>query len=186
MDPLDKDKLSENFKSQLKQSADFDEVYKQYGQVIFQKCLHFGLSQHDAKDALQDILIKLYNKLPTFEGGSNLSTWIHSVVANHCVDIVRKRKKQQHIIAYDSNLHEDVLDEIEENIDIRFEKLEQVIALLSDEEKQLLNLRYNKGYSLKKVGELMVLKDSTIKMKLLRLKQKIAKKINPTVNLKGE
>jgi DNA-directed RNA polymerase specialized sigma24 family protein len=47
-------------------------------------------------------------------------------------------------------------------------------------------LRYNKGYSLKKVGELMVLKDSTIKMKLLRLKQKIAKKINPTVNLKGE
>ena len=115
-----------------------------------------------------------------------MSTWIHSIVANHCVDIVRKRKRQQHTIAYDSNLHEDILEEIEEDIDIRFDKLEKVIEVLSNDEKHLLNLRYSKEFSIKKISELTTLKESTIKMKLLRLKQKNVEKINPTVSLKKE
>ena len=176
MNAPEKNMFNDSRRYQNKQSLDFDEVHEKYSKIIFHKCLSFGLSEQDAKDALQDILIKLYGKLSTFEGGSNLSTWIHSIVANHCVDIVRKRKRQQHTIAYDSNLHEDILEEIEEDIDIRFDKLEKVIEVLSDDEKHLLNLRYSKEFSIKKISELTTLKESTIKMKLLRLKQKNVKK----------
>ena len=52
------------------------------------KVLH---NQDDAQDAVQDAFIKVWKNLASFEGRSSFSTWLHRIVMNASLDILRKR-----------------------------------------------------------------------------------------------
>jgi RNA polymerase sigma-70 factor (ECF subfamily) len=44
----------------------------------------------DAEDAVQDAFLKLWRSLPSFEGRSSFSTWVHRIVVNSSVDLMRR------------------------------------------------------------------------------------------------
>jgi RNA polymerase sigma-70 factor (ECF subfamily) len=48
----------------------------------------------DAEDVVQDVFVKAWRKLDSFEGRSQLSTWLYRITINRCLDILRKRKRQ--------------------------------------------------------------------------------------------
>src|SRR5450631_2550833 len=51
------------------------------------KVLH---NRDDAEDAVQDAFLKVWRCLPAFEGRSSFSTWIHRIVTNSSLDLLRK------------------------------------------------------------------------------------------------
>ena len=51
----------------------------------------------DAKDATQDVLIKLFTRLPTFDERSSLRTWLHRIVINHLLNMKRGRAESRGI-----------------------------------------------------------------------------------------
>ncbi len=48
-------------------------------------------SPHDAEDVTQEILIKMITKLSTFLGKSSFRTWLYRIVANHVINMKRRR-----------------------------------------------------------------------------------------------
>ncbi len=46
----------------------------------------------DAEDALQEIFIKVFDRIKNYRGDSAFSTWVYRMTANHCLDILRRRK----------------------------------------------------------------------------------------------
>lgn len=44
----------------------------------------------DAEDAVQEAFLKIWRSLPAFEGRSSFSTWVHRIVTNASLDIMRK------------------------------------------------------------------------------------------------
>ena len=48
-------------------------------------------SPHDAEDVTQEILIKMITKLSTFQGKSGFRTWLYRIVANHVINMKRRR-----------------------------------------------------------------------------------------------
>jgi RNA polymerase sigma-70 factor (ECF subfamily) len=46
----------------------------------------------DAEDALQEIFIKVFDRIKNYRGDSAFSTWLYRMTANHCLDILRRRK----------------------------------------------------------------------------------------------
>ena len=48
-------------------------------------------SPHDAEDVTQEILIKMMTKLSTFQGKSGFRTWVYRIVANHVINMKRRR-----------------------------------------------------------------------------------------------
>lgn len=51
-------------------------------------------SSHDADDALQDALVKVWRGLGDFEGRSTLRTWLYTVVTRSCIDLARARGRR--------------------------------------------------------------------------------------------
>ncbi len=44
----------------------------------------------DAEDAVQDAFVKIWRQLPRFEGRSSFATWVHRIVVNASLDLMRR------------------------------------------------------------------------------------------------
>ncbi|MBL4687111.1 MAG: sigma-70 family RNA polymerase sigma factor [Nannocystaceae bacterium] len=73
----------------------FQALYKRYERKTYAVAYGFLRSQEDALDVVQEAFIKVHRYLPNFEGQSSFYTWLYRIVANLCIDHIRRsgRKK---------------------------------------------------------------------------------------------
>jgi len=71
------------------------ELYRQYAPAIFRFCRRAMPTREDAEDATMDIFIKVRQKLSQYDASRPFSAWLYAVAANHCWDLLRRRKLRQ-------------------------------------------------------------------------------------------
>jgi RNA polymerase sigma factor (sigma-70 family) len=71
------------------------ELYRQYASAIFRFSLRTMPTREDAEDATMDIFIKVRQKLGQYDSSRSFSAWLYTVAANHCWDLLRRRKVRQ-------------------------------------------------------------------------------------------
>jgi len=64
---------------------------------IYNLALRMVHHPEDAKDATQEVLIKLFTRLSTFDGRSSLRTWLYRIVLNHFLNMKRGRAESRGI-----------------------------------------------------------------------------------------
>src|SRR5260370_3777338 len=71
--------------------------YREYAPAIFRFCRRALPSKEDAEDATMDIFAKLMrdNRLLQYDQSRSFSAWLYKVAANHCWDVLRRRKTRQ-------------------------------------------------------------------------------------------
>jgi RNA polymerase sigma-70 factor (ECF subfamily) len=70
-------------------------LYKDFAPAIFRFCRRALPTREDAEDATMDIFIKLQRNLSQYDETRSFSAWLYRVAANHCWDILRRRKIRQ-------------------------------------------------------------------------------------------
>lgn len=153
-----------------------DTLYKRHYPKVLQHCTSFTKDTDEAYDLAQDILLKALGRLEHFNQQSRFSTWLYTIAHNYCIDWFRK-KRNQYFQRLDD--HFDLIDEVvdQEELVIVEKNSQRVLLLLSslpEQDKQLLILKYEQGYSIKQLQELFKLSPSAIKMRLKRAKNKIS------------
>src|SRR6266550_69765 len=71
------------------------ELYHQYAPAIFRFCRRAMPTREDAEDATMDIFIKVRQKLLQYDSTRPFGAWLYTVAANHCWDLLRRRKGRQ-------------------------------------------------------------------------------------------
>jgi RNA polymerase sigma-70 factor, ECF subfamily len=71
------------------------ELYRDFAPAIFRFCRRALPTREDAEDATMEIFIKLRDKLGQYDRTRSFSAWLYKVAANHCWDILRRRKIRQ-------------------------------------------------------------------------------------------
>ena len=71
------------------------ELYRAFAPAIFRFCRRALPTREDAEDATMDIFIKLQKNLNQYDEARSFSAWLYKVAANHCWDILRRRKIRQ-------------------------------------------------------------------------------------------
>jgi RNA polymerase sigma-70 factor (ECF subfamily) len=71
------------------------ELYREYAPAIFRFCRRAMPSREDAEDATMDIFVKVRQKLSQYDATRPFSAWLYTVAANHCWDLLRRRKLRQ-------------------------------------------------------------------------------------------
>ena len=70
-------------------------LYHDYAPAMFRFCRRALPTREDAEDATMDIFIKLKKNLAQYDPTRSFSAWLYKVAANHCWDILRRRKVRQ-------------------------------------------------------------------------------------------
>jgi RNA polymerase sigma-70 factor (ECF subfamily) len=71
------------------------DLYKQYAPAIFRFCRRALPAREDAEDATTEIFMKVRDKLDQYDATRPFTAWLYKVSANHCWDILRRRRIRQ-------------------------------------------------------------------------------------------
>src|ERR1700676_2059535 len=71
------------------------ELYREYAPAIFRFCRRALPTREDAEDATMDVFMKLKDKLVQYDQSRSFTAWLYKVAANHCWDVLRRRKTRQ-------------------------------------------------------------------------------------------
>src|SRR5256885_12071887 len=71
------------------------ELYREYAPAIFRFCRRALPTREDAEDATMDVFMKLKDKLAQYDQNRSFTAWLYKVAANHCWDMLRRRKTRQ-------------------------------------------------------------------------------------------
>jgi RNA polymerase sigma-70 factor (ECF subfamily) len=84
----------------------WDAIVRQYWRKVFNVAYKF-VGRHDlAEDLTQDIFLKIFRSLDTFDRRANFQTWLISVSRNLCIDHYRSVRKERQTIDRDVDASE--------------------------------------------------------------------------------
>src|SRR5712691_11782651 len=76
----------------------WDAIVQQYRRKVFNVAYKFVGRHEEAEDLTQDIFIKIFKSLGTFDRRANFQTWLISVSRNLCIDHYRRVRKEREAI----------------------------------------------------------------------------------------
>src|SRR6478736_4584469 len=83
------------------QSA-WEQIVRQNWRKVFNVAYKFVGKHDEAEDLTQDIFLKIFKALNTFDRRANFQTWIISISRNLCIDHYRSVRKERQTIAGDA------------------------------------------------------------------------------------
>jgi RNA polymerase sigma-70 factor (ECF subfamily) len=151
-----------------------------YKDRLFGVVVSLVKKREQAEDLIQEIFIKAYFALPSFEGQSAFYTWLFRIASNHCLDYLRKRQPLE--ISLDGTVDEDgEMARVEsfeapdtERPEASLEEqgaMAGLLASLEPEQRLILTLRELEGYSYEELADLLNCGVNTIKSRLNRARE---------------
>jgi RNA polymerase sigma-70 factor, ECF subfamily len=67
-------------------------LYEMHRTKVFNLSWRMLGSPHDAEDVLQEIFLKVFDRIKNYRGESAFSSWLYRMTMNHCLDLLRRRK----------------------------------------------------------------------------------------------
>jgi len=156
----------------------FEILYIRYEKMVYNKCRGFSKGDYEAQDLTQDIFLKLFVKLNTFEEKSKFSTWLYRFTYNHCVNYVKRNpakriEKKSVDLKYLENVGYETQEEEDSIYQLRVDKFKVASKLISPEDKVILLLKYQDSLSIKELAKIFDLGESAVKMRLKRARGKL-------------
>ncbi|AIG28073.1 RNA polymerase sigma factor [Brevibacillus sp. 7WMA2] len=155
----------------------FRDIIQKYQHMIYIFIYKMVNNKADAEDLTQEVFIKAYEKLNTYRGESQLSTWLHTLARNRTIDFLRRRKfhDTDEQLAF---VPSGVQNELPQESLLRKEQqktIAEAFEQLSDSYKEVIVLRCTHEYPFDKIASLLGVAESTARVRYLRARQEFAK-----------
>jgi RNA polymerase sigma-70 factor (ECF subfamily) len=135
-------------------------LYKRYTGFVFAVCLKYLRSRTESEDAVMQIFEKLFDDLLR-HSPQHFKSWLYTVAKNHCLHIIRDKKKDLGIEDLAKNNHPHLMEIIpiayhddEDILEQRIGNLEQELHKLSEEQRICIELFYLKQKSYNEVSSI--------------------------------
>ena len=126
-------------------------------------------NEHDALDALENMIVIIYNKIAQLQNNDAFYSWSKTILANECRAILRHKKRI--IFIEDEQLPE--LTESPYDLLELSQQLEHYLSLLSAVQKEAISLKYFLGYDYETIAALTNTSVSTVKTRVFYGLQKM-------------
>ncbi len=123
----------------------FNELVRRYQEKVYWIARRTLGGHDDADDAVQDVFVRVYEKLKDFRGEANFYTWLYRVAMNVSLNALR-RKRLKEMLPYDDVLEEMIPSDASTDDAIQKEEyrtiLERAIEQLPAKQKAVFIMRY--------------------------------------------
>ena len=144
----------------------------------------FGLCGNwdEAEDLAQEALLKVWRKRHSFDGRSNVRTWIFAVARNHWLDCLRRRKvrPREQSMEHDpqSGSGQPTPPAMAERVELA-EAVRLAVDKLPEEQREALSLRESEGLTFREIGQLLGVPTATAKSRVRYALLKLADHLKP-------
>lgn len=172
--------------SKLNEFSDIASTYEEYLDDLYSYALHMDFNEQIAMDAIHDVFFKICTQHSSFNKIQNLKAFLFRSLRNRLLDIKREKefntikvpviKEDKETLPF--QLKVSVEDEYIEKEDAKTiqQKLEKLLAKLSDREREIIFLRFKHEYSYEEIANIM-------QISVLSCRNLISKSLNKLRNM---
>jgi RNA polymerase sigma-70 factor, ECF subfamily len=163
----------------------FRTLVERHSRRAFQLAFRMTGNEQDAEDVVQESFIRAYRQLGRFEARAHFSTWLHRIVANCSVDLIRSRRARNDQTSTDALEPADQPEAGEPGPErlAASAQIERSVAsamsTLSPLERAAFTLRHYEGRSISEIGKTLGLGTSATKHSVFRAVKKLRAALGP-------
>ncbi|MBM7116125.1 sigma-70 family RNA polymerase sigma factor [Archangium primigenium] len=160
----------------------FESLVRGVQRPVYGLALRLLGNEAEASEVAQEAFLRAYQNLNKYDESRPFDLWVMAITRNLCLDLLRRRTK---VRTQELEPMKDVLasDEIslEEGAIARQERqsLEEALATLSADDREVLALYYVQKRTTKEIAQLLGCAPGTIMARLFRAREKLRKKMSP-------
>jgi len=158
----------------------FTILINRYEEKIRRYARKFISNQEDINDVLQEIFIKAYRNIQSFDIKRKFSSWLYRIAHNELVNALKRKKTFFTVdldVFFPFNFHKNDLDEqIDRQSMIKI--IDECLGKLSPKYREPIVLYYLEGLSYKEIADVMQIPISTVGIRIKRAKSIIKSILN--------
>lgn len=144
----------------------FGELFRRHKDRMWAVALRTTNDPELASDAVQDGFVSAFRRAGSFRGESAVTTWLHRIVVNACLDRLRRLRPTSELPPDDSALvadRRDHVDSVETHVDVH-----QALRRLPEAQRLALVLVDMHGLTVAESAELLGVPEGTVKSRCAR------------------
>jgi RNA polymerase sigma-70 factor (ECF subfamily) len=161
----------------------WEEIVRIHRRKVFNLAYKFVGRHDEAEDLTQDIFLRIFRALHTFDRRANFQTWLISISRNLCIDHYRSLRKERETMARDVDAADLSPASPDRGPDRQLEQLDlkalvrQALAGLPDSLREAVVLRDLQEFSYLEIAERLRLPEGTVKSRINRGRLELARQI---------
>lgn len=155
-------------------------LFEKHQRRVYSIALNFfGGDCEVAKDATQQVFLKLFVKIEQFRSEAEFTTWLYRIVVNTCIDEQRKQKRFFPLADLLGMREPRVKKSQEEKFERRemSDEVQKAVAELKPKFRLPLLLKYVEGLSYEEIANVLEISPGTVASRLNRGHKALAKKL---------
>jgi RNA polymerase sigma-70 factor (ECF subfamily) len=172
-------------RAKLNDQAAFARLLEKYQRPLY---FHINKIVHDKEileDLIQEIFLKAFDNIHTFDTSYAFSTWLYRIATNHSIDYLRKKKLKTLSLdepyqTKDGEMKLEIADDDTEADDVilhqqRVNIIMEAIESLPEKYEKIIRLRHMDEKSYQEIAEMMDLPLGTVKAHIFRARELLNK-----------
>jgi len=161
----------------------WDLIVRQYWRKVFNVAYKFVGKHDEAEDLTQDIFLKIFKSLDTFDRRANFQTWLISISRNLCIDHYRSVRKERETIDREVDTGELAPATAEPGPVAALEQrdrvalLKQALSALPETLRTAVLMRDIQELSYQEIADQLRLPEGTVKSRINRGRTELARQI---------
>jgi RNA polymerase sigma-70 factor (ECF subfamily) len=162
----------------------FGPLVAKHQQRVFSLAYHLVRRRDEIEDLAQEIFLKAFRAIRTYNFQSSFATWLSRVATNHCYDYLRRERSsrvsfywqmgensQQELEANAESLPEEALNH--EELTVLKDLVGKLLESAPENDKEILVMKELQDYSVEEIAEVLNLKPTTVKVRLHRARKRM-------------
>ena len=175
----------------------FAEIVRRYSPRVFSVASRFFRQRTLVEEAAQEVFLKAFTQLGSFEGRGSFEGWLTRIATNTCLNIVRGAKRRPEYTV--SDLTDDEQNWLEqqsagdggepasvEQSVVATDLADRLLSVLSPEDQQALLMIDGEQASIKEVAEATGWSESKVKVRAFRARKKVREAMEKLLSYKGK
>lgn len=153
---------------------EFEQIWQRFYAPLVVFCRGFRAVEYSGvlqpEDLAQEVLLKVFTHLESFDRSYSLATWVYRIARNHCIDVLRRVE-----VVDGEPLHGDETgpergpEDAAERNELQ-ELIDGYVAGLEDTDRQIAFLRFSEDLKIREIAGILQIPAGTIKYRLHRIR----------------
>ena len=171
----------------------FAEIVRRYSPRVFSVASRFFRQRSLVEEAAQEVFLKAFTQLGSFEGRGSIEGWLTRIATNTCLNMIRGAKRRPELTV--SDLTDDEAQWLDhqsggdgreqpsvENSVVATDLADRLLSVLSPEDQQALLMIDGEDASIREVAEATGWSESKVKVRAFRARKKVREAMEKLLN----